>query len=1262
MKLNVKKANLKKFWGDIFYNNGYLLIGAAWLFTLSFIFGNYWSYTSSPRGVKKSMEKYIWHNEQDFDVFLRDTVLLTQLLNKEESESEIQQITDKDYKVFLYEETPDGKFDLRFWNTQSILPDNDLISKEQSGYIISLANGQYEAIRKRVTSQNKNIIALYLLPIRRQYVLESEYLHNGFVNQPNLEESYTLVFKPTNFPIHSVTGNTLFYLQPKSFVNTGTSDWVTLLLRILGALLTLFFLHNVAVAVSKSLGAVAGVSFMVILLIGLRTISYYYPIPANLRQFELFDPGIYGSSFISPSLGDLLINSLIFFWLVIFARVQIYKKSISFSVYNTTWKRVFVVLLSIVLLVTTFICGHVIRSLVADSQISFDVTNFFTLNIYSVFGFIVLCCVSLSYFIFSQSILKMITALIKRAHYLQIVLIAFLGLLVLSVRMNSPYIMFELLMLGWLLLYVYLMNKIELNFIGHNFLVGNALFWLFIFSVSISAIIIFQNRSREIELRKRTAEKLVIQTDPSSERLLNIAIQSFNNNFFLNNLSRISDPSKGQRFKDSLVNANFTPYLNKYDTELFFYNIHEQPIGNSRISYDELNSIYSVQGKGTKIPGLRYYETAFDKFSYIYLKDVKDSSGYIKAHFFMLANPKRYRSDALYPELFKQAEDYSFEYAPDYAYAIYDNNNLQVYVNDYSFPTVITDKDIPKQDFYERNINGYSELWYKAGTKVIIITRRSNFIMEAIALFSYLFVAFLLLVALFQVASIIILSGFRVRSLREITEFNIRSQIYGTVIFVSVFSFIVVGGATIVFFTASYNKNNRDKLSKSIQDISKELKNKVSDMRMKDDATQVYDSAYSKALKQQITDLAQLHNADVNLYNSDGSLQISSQPFVYNKGVLSRMMEPRAFYNLKRLKKIQYVQEESYGKMKYLSIYVPVLSDNQKTVSYLNIPYFNSQSRLKQEIASFLVTIINLNAFIFLLSGIIALFLTNRITGSFTLISAMMKDVNLGKHNAEIVWTKKDEIGGLVKEYNKMVQKLEESAVAFAKTEREGAWREMARQVAHEIKNPLTPMKLSIQYLQKAINNNAPNVKELSANVAQTLVEQIDHLSRIASEFSQFANIGNTKNEVFDLNGLMNSLVYLHDVQEQVSITWTPDAEPVMIKADKTQINRLFTNLLQNAMEAIPEEEKGFINVAEERNAHSVTISIKDNGTGIPHSARTNIFTPNFTTKTSGTGLGLAICKGIVEQSRGNLWFNTEDGKGSTFFVELPLYENGTEG
>lgn len=1252
---------MKKFWNNIFYNNGYLLIGAAWLFTLAFIFSNYWSYTSSPHGITKSLEKYIWQNERDFDSFLRDTSFLDRILNKSEDEAEVKEITQREYNFFLYDEPAEGAYRLLFWNTQSVLPNANLLQKEQSGYIASLSNGQYEVIRKRISYRNQSLIAVFLLPIRSQYVLESEYLKNRFVNHSSIEDHYALVFTPTRYPVQSIEGKVLFYLQPKSLDEHFGNNWITLLLKISASLLLLFFLHNVANAVSKERGAIAGVSLMVVWMIGLRALSYFFPIPVDFRQYELFDPVIYGSGFLSRSLGDLLINSILFFWLVLFASMRFSKKPFHPGSENKLWRRSSVVLLLMVLVITTLVVGHLIRSLVADSQISFDVTDFFSLTQYSVFGFIVLCCITLGYFMFSQTLLKVVNILNHDLKFHILLIVSIIGLFGLSLRINSAYVVFELSILAWLVLYIYLMGKVELTIKGNSFLVANALFWLFVFSASITSIIIFQNRSRELELRKRTAEKLVMQTNPSSERLLNIAIQSFSNNFFLSNLWQLHDPVRSEAFKDSIINANFSPYLNTYDTELFFYDKDERPVpSGERLTFDELNSIFSVQGKSTGIAGLRYYETAFDKFSYIYYKEIRDSSGAARLYFFMLANPKRYRSEALYPELFRQAEDYSFEYAPDYAYAIYDNGILQAYVNDYGFPTNLSEKDIPKQEFFEKMTNGYSELWYKSGNKVIVITRRSNFMMEAITLFAYLFCSFLLLVTLFQLASIIIQSGFRWRSLMEIMEFNVRSQIYGAVIFVSVFSFIVVGAATILFFITSSNKNNRDNLSRSIQDISVALKDKVNDFRITAEASNVYDSDYLKIMQEQITDLAQLHHIDLNLYNAKGSLEISSQPFVYDKGVLSRMINPLAYYNLSRQKKIQYIQEERYGKMKYISIYVPLIGADKQAVAYLNIPYFNSQSRLKREISSFLVTIINLNAFIFLLSGVIALFLTNRITGSFALISTMMKEVNIGKHNAEIVWKKKDEIGSLVEEYNKMVQKLEESAAALAKTEREGAWREMARQVAHEIKNPLTPMKLSIQYLQKAINNNAPHVKELSSSVAQTLIEQIDHLSRIASEFSQFANINNVKQEVFDVNQLLDSLVYLHDVQDRVAIHWKHSDEPSLIEADKTQINRLFTNLLQNAIEAIPEEEHGQVTVNEKKFPDKVRISVSDSGAGIPKAMLSNIFTPNFTTKTSGTGLGLAICKGIVQQSRGNIWFDTEEGEGTTFFVELPLYRDNT--
>ncbi|HRG93287.1 MAG TPA: HAMP domain-containing sensor histidine kinase, partial [Chitinophagaceae bacterium] len=341
----------------------------------------------------------------------------------------------------------------------------------------------------------------------------------------------------------------------------------------------------------------------------------------------------------------------------------------------------------------------------------------------------------------------------------------------------------------------------------------------------------------------------------------------------------------------------------------------------------------------------------------------------------------------------------------------------------------------------------------------------------------------------------------------------------------------------------------------------------------------------------------------------------------------------------------------------YLSIYSPVRDENRQVDSYINIPYFTSKPELEQEISNFLVTIINLNAFIFLVAGLIALFITNRITRSFAVISDKMKEVSLGQLNEAITWNRNDEIGDLVKEYNKMVEKLGESASALAKSEREGAWREMARQVAHEIKNPLTPMKLSIQYLQKAINNNQDNVKELSASVANTLVEQIDHLAKIAADFSQFANIGNTHVEIFDLHEVLGSLRDLYQADPKVNLVWYPINDRVMLRADKTQMNRLFTNLLTNAVQACSENGSCRILIDEKRESQKFIVSIQDNGEGIPADMQDKIFVPNFTTKSSGTGLGLAMCKGIVEQAQGKIWFETRMGEGTTFFVELPLYD-----
>ena len=1251
---------MNKFWKDTIYRSAYFLIGAAWLFTLSFIFSNYWSYTSSPQGVRKNLENYLQKKEASFFTIIKDSGLLTRLIHTRESETEMTALTEKEYGIFLYKLEDYGPINLEFWNTQETLPTDEMVVKPDGEYMVDLPNGQYEYIRRKITLPGKeNILAIALIPIRWSFYVENDYLRNGFVDHPNVEKNYSISKYASEFAVRNSLGKTLYYLEEKDRGRVYSNDWVTIMLRIFGSLLILFYLHMLAINISRRWGAAWGILLLTTMIVILRTATYFFNVPIDFRQFELFSPSIYGSSIILKSLGDLLLNALLFFWIALFARTQLARVGMTIKTRQKLYRMIIASALVTVLVGLTILCGSIIRSLVSDSQISFDVTNFFSLNLYSIFGFIVLCCVSMGYFISSQVLLQFINSFPESSFFFKAMLTAIIGLVYLTLAINIENgSSFHLGLLIWLLAYMALSSKALIRS-SYSISGSSMVYWLVIFSASITLVISVQNRIKEHEKRIRVAEKLAWQADPSSEKLLNLAIGSLNNYFWLNNLEKLKNDIEGANLKDSIINANFSAYLNRFETKLYAFDPLGQPLsGMEGMTYDTLNTIYTMQGRKTNISDLKYYETAFDKFSYIHQRQVKDTSGQTVAYIYMLSNPRRYRSEAMIPELFRQSEEFSFERSPLYAYGLYNNSELISNVNDYPFPSLLTPQETNFNEFKFVSVDGYSELWYKQSSdRLVLITRKSNMLLEAITLFAYLFCAFLFLVALFQTASVIVKSGFRWSTFRDLWQLNIRNQIFMTIIFISIFSFVIIGAATIIFFINRYNRNNQDRLSRTIQVMSNEIQSRINNEDFGIDLGNLRDTANVEKVYKEITELSEIHNVDVNLYNREGRLSISSQPLVYNKGILSPMMNPVAYYNVTTLRKIQHVQYEKTGRLNYLSIYVPIKNEYRRLEAYINIPYFTSSRDLNQEISNFLVTIINLNAFIFLIAGVIAVFLTNRITHSFSWIGEKMREINLGKRNEEITWSRKDEIGGLVKEYNKMVQKLEQSAVDIAKSEREGAWREMARQVAHEIKNPLTPMKLSIQYLQKAIDNNAPNVKELSSGVARTLIEQIDHLSRIASEFSQFANIGNLTNEVFDLHELLYSLASLHSIHENAEVIWEPVEGRVDIFADKTQMNRLFTNLLQNAVEAIPSSRKGLILIREELSKGFVTVIIEDNGTGIPEEMKGKIFSPNFTTKTSGTGLGLAMCMGIVEQAKGEIWFDTNAKKGTSFHVSLPLAE-----
>ena len=1239
---------------SLLFKNSYLLILAVCLVIFSFIADQYRSGNSSMAAVLQTVEKDVQVHEKDFDKLMSDTALVRQMDDNSYDEPQLLQLTDKQYFIFRYFINDIGLHQIIFWNTQTVLPTEEIIRVKDSSGFVKLDNGYY--VWRKYASANSITIAL--IPVKWNYFVTNTYLENGFVAGKRFEKNYDISPLASAAPVKSISGSHLFYLAEKSADVIPGNNRLSVWFRICAALLILLFIHLLATNIAAKRGLLKALLFLIPVVLSLRLLSYYLPLPLHVRQFELFDPAVYGSSFVLRSLGDLLINAVLFTWLVLFIHNQAHAKHIKLISTKPWFRWIMLAVVCISLLAVTFTTGQIIRSMVADSQISFDVINFFTLNIYSVTGFIVLCCIAIGYFLLSQLLLFLVKPMFPDHFWGLYLAIAVGGLVYLTFKLSIANAGFELFTLAWLVVYLLLLSKDHVSISVQKISSSKLIFWLFFFSLSLTAVIVLENSEKELSKRRHYAETLSTKADPRSETLLNTFLTDFRNDYLSANFYRFQNDSSNRFFKDSLVSGNFSGYTNNYDTRIFTFDANEQPLFNKEdAGFNELNTVLKTQAKPTNIPELFYYDESYDRFSYISRKTVTNFDGDTLGYVFVLANPKKNKTNALNLELFSRGNSNAIENSSLYAFAVYNNLQLIDSHNDYAFATRLTLEQVPKEEFEIMSKNGHSELWYRAGPqKVVIIAKPSNLYIETITLFSYLFCAFLLVAGIFWLLNISLRARFKRERIRYYWQLSIRNQIHGTVIFVSVVSFLVIGIATILFFINRYENTNREKLSRVIQVIENEVRGSLSEMLVADTAVKMNDDAFREKLQTVINRVSQIHAVDANLYDLDGNLLVSSLPLPYTKGIISKKMDPAAFYHLNRKNEVQFFKEEQIGKLNFVSNYVPVIDAAGREYAYLNIPYFTSQSKLQEEIANFLVTIINLNAFIFLIAGIIALFITNRITRSFSFISEKMKAVNLGKMNEAIDWKRNDEIGDLVKEYNKMVSKLDDSALALAKSEREGAWREMARQVAHEIKNPLTPMKLSLQYLQKSIASKSPNVEELTANVAKTLVEQIEHLNQIAGEFSQFANIGNPTNEIFELNEVIKQVTLLHAVDDRTQIDLHVDDKPVMIHADRTHINRLFTNLILNAMQATPADRNVRINIDEIVTENTVLIKVKDNGSGINEALQSKIFTPNFTTKTSGTGLGLAMSKGIVEQAKGKIWFETEAGVGTTFFVELPVY------
>ena len=1228
----------------IWYRYGYLLIAAAWMFTIAFAISNYGTLASKPAKLQASFESYLSKRENLFDQIIGDKNSLAILLNSQTDKSALQ-ISDADFGLFVFRILDSNRVSEEYWSSFNMNLNASDLNTADGFYPFNGSNGFFELLKKTVQYNNTNYVVAALIPIKWNYLIENKYLVNSFANAASLSSQFYIADGGNGYPVYNSQGKKIFSFD-KTTDNANFPNIWTVAFICAAILFILIFINNTIGEIAVRKGLFAGSACLIAAIIAMRIISYTLPIPFNFRNYDLFSPLIYASSLLHSSLGDLLINVLLIFWITTFVKRHYSNESLKkMSKFFAKRRKIWSVAALFLFAFVTLFCVDIICSFVLDSKIPLTVTNFFHLNFYTVIALCIFTFIVLSYFNFSYFIFT----IVKRYSLLWKIAVAVVSaLIVIALKRPADTLFIQLAAVIWLVVYLLILQFREKD-LPHTISASPYfLFWLMFFAASITAAI-KATKSNETEHRLRIAEDVAVQTDSEGQFLLKMTTGNFGSFLTGKNFMRFYADDENAYLKDSLTINNFQDFTNKYQINIYTFDSLRNPLYNrDSTSFADLNALVNNSRPSANLPDFYWYKNKNEELNYVYRKKIAaDSSAPVSGYFFMWAQSNQFADNASPNELLQGS--WLSDDDENYAYAIYKNGTLvRSNSNDYEFSDTISPKPIPINGYREINNKKIRELWYNAGNNFVIIVAQKNVrFIDDITLFAYVFLAFTILIILIQVVNFIIRSRFKWRIMRRSFNFKMRTQIHITLIFISLFSFVIIGISTISFFILRYNKDRQDNLIKNLQVLANEIQSRAN-------AQSPFISSPTNYTERAI-EIADINSEDINLYSKDGLLQATSQPYIYNQNIASNRMQPEAFYQMRYRHRINFLQRETIGKFWYLSGYTPLYDDNKNVIAYLNIPSFRSQTALEQEISGFLVTIINLNALIFLLAGAIAALFTLRITKSYAYIKDEMKKINVDIENKEIEWKQNDEMGDLVREYNIMVKKLNKSVKALAQSEREGAWKQMARQVAHEIKNPLTPMKLNLQFLERAAQDETYDIRSLSKKLPIVLIEQINQLAKIADDFSQFANIYNIHPELFNLTELLEGLITLYRTNNRMIIHFTKSEEKIMLYTDKTQINRVFTNLLKNAFEASEEREFTEIFIDISRVENKVQVSIKDNGCGISSEQADKIFTPNFTTKSSGMGLGLAICKAIVENADGQIRFTSEENKGTTFFVTLPV-------
>ncbi len=1122
---------------------------------------------------------------------------------------------------------------LLFWSSSSLtFPSIDNSTTKPDG-LVHLPTGWYY----QLSNHSGNYTVSGFLLIKREFPYHNRYIKSAFQNDFKLSDDYQVYSapQPDGLNICKPDGTHLFSLTTsnEASVSRSSTDFSALLCFIFIILvltqLNFWLRYNSRIVPGFKLVVTLCVSGSIYLIMN------GFKFPSSIYQTNLFSPRDFAYSSWLSSLGEFILLSILMFHCAhsIFT-LKINRKG---EIRNGYWKillfgfAAFFFTFSIALLKILLLNSNISPEFFSDLKLSYiNLFAFFGISL-QVLGFIIIfwrlrkdyCPESAGYkFVITLMIAGAIAGILVSMFCYPIEWEPFLFFIVVSLVMAR-----------------FKVTKIR----EYKF--------TFLLVISILGAIYINLYAQELILGKRNkvldlwAVKLSSERDSGAEIFLSELDNKLRQDS--NIQSYLLPPYKS--LESYFQNNYFTGFWRNYNLQITVCS------PNDSVNITDENRHYPCfeffdhlrKTKGLLVSGSNFYfmDRVNGRISYLGQLDFVNSMN-IPVKIFIELNSKVIPEGKGYPELLLDEHASRESQDGDFSYAKYFDGELVDRGGDYQYSMKLPVDVRRNEEYTHFSKNGYRHCAYnRNGNNYVIASYPEMHFYDSISTFPYLFLLFFLTGSI-----ILIINGkdLRIRS----RKLDFREKIQLTLI-LSLLGILIIIGIGLILY-------NSNKLLSSVKDnLNEKLMSVTAELSMRIGQETELNPPMLDFMNEQLIVLSDIIRSDINLYDLNGSLFATSRIEIFDRGLMARRINPIAFKSIAIEHKTLFLHNENLGEMNFFSAYSPIYNQNSKLIGYLNLPYFTRQDDFEKQISDFIVAFSNLYILLIIISIGVALIISHKLTAPLLQIEKYLKGIQLGKTNAKIEYVGEDEIGRLAQEYNKKVDELEESAELLARSERESAWQEMARQVAHEINNPLTPMKLSIQYLQRLKEQNSENFDEYFFRVSRMLAEQIDALSLIASSFSDFAKMPTINIGLIDLKSKLSEIILLFENMNNllVSLDVSGD-EPINVIADKDQLGRAIINLIKNGIQAIPRDRKGVLKIKLCKDESWAYISVNDNGNGIPVDLQDKLFEPSFTTKSSGMGLGLAIAKKIIENFKGEIWFQSTRDVETTFYIKLPISES----